>query len=96
MRTAQLLRGDVFIVPDEPSNSLLIRAEPADWEILRQAIETLDLRPLQVLIEMVIVEVRRSSDFNLGVTGEVTREREGDEGTSRRRARSSRSPGWPT
>ncbi len=79
--TAQL-RGDVSIVPDEPTNALIVRAEPADWEVLRQLIEALDQRPLQVLIEVVIAEVRRTSDLSIGFTGEVTREREGAEGTS--------------
>lgn len=68
------LEGTVQIVPDEATNSLLVRASPADWEILRTTIEQLDLRPLQVLIEVLIVEVRRTDDFSLGVTGEVDSE----------------------
>jgi general secretion pathway protein D len=76
------LQGDVIIVPDEPTNSLLVRSQPGDWEILQQAIEALDLRPLQVLIEVVIAEVRRTTDFDLGVTGDVTRTREGETGTT--------------
>jgi len=63
------LSGAVQIVPDEATNSLLVRAAPADWEVLLQAIEALDLRPLQVLIEVVIAEVRRSSSLQLGVSG---------------------------
>lgn len=72
--------GEVLIVPDEPTNSLLVRAQPADWEVLLQAIEALDLRPLQVLIEVTIAEVRRTSDFSVGVTGTVSRE--GETGTT--------------
>ncbi len=79
--TAQL-GGDVSIVPDEPTNVLIVRAEPADWEVIRQLIDALDQRPLQVLIEVVIAEVRRTDDLQAGFTGEVTREREGAEGTS--------------
>lgn len=60
--------GVVQIVPDETTNSLLVRATPDDWEVLSHAIEALDLRPLQVLIEVVIAEVRRSSDLALGVS----------------------------
>jgi type II secretory pathway component GspD/PulD (secretin) len=48
--------------------SLLVRASPRDWEIVSQAIQALDLRPLQVLIEVVIAEVRRTSDLQLGVS----------------------------
>lgn len=66
------LRGAVQIVPDEGTNSLLVRASPPDWEVIRQAIESVDLRPLQVLIEVVIAEVRRSSDLEVGVSGSVS------------------------
>lgn len=65
------LIGDVQIVPDETTNSLLIRAQPADWEVIRQAVEALDLRPLQVLIEVVIAEVRFSREKGLSVSGSV-------------------------
>jgi general secretion pathway protein D len=61
------LEGDVQIVPDDITNSLLIRATTGDWTILEQAILALDLRPLQVVIEVVIAEVRRSGDLSLGV-----------------------------
>ena len=65
------LRGDVQIVPEEATNALLVRAEPTDWDVIRQAIESLDLRPLQVLIEVLIAEVRRTSDFQVGTSGRV-------------------------
>jgi general secretion pathway protein D len=65
------LRGDIQIVPDEATNALLIRAEAVDWEVVRQAIEALDLRPLQVLIEVLIAEVRNTKDLNLSVSGKV-------------------------
>jgi general secretion pathway protein D len=61
------LEGDVQIVPDELTNSLLIRATAGDWTILEQAIAALDLRPLQVVIEVVIAEVRRTGDLEAGV-----------------------------
>jgi general secretion pathway protein D len=65
------LVGEVQIVPDEATNSLLVRAQPADWTIIQQTIETLDLRPLQVLIEVLIAEVRHTKDFALGVSARV-------------------------
>ena len=61
------LQGDVQIVPDEVTNSLLVRATAADWGIIQEAISSLDLRPLQVVIEVVIAEVRRTGDLNVGV-----------------------------
>lgn len=65
------LKGDVQIVPDETTNSLLIRAQTADWDVIKQAIEALDLRPLQVLIEVTIAEVRRTSESDLSLSGKV-------------------------
>jgi len=60
------LSGPATIVPDELTNSLLIRASQADFDLLRQGIEQLDIRPLQVLIEVMIVEARRDRRFSFG------------------------------
>lgn len=68
------LLGNVLIVPEEVTNSLLIRASPADWAIIEQAVAALDLRPLQVVIEVVIAEVRRTSDLDIGVAFGLSRE----------------------
>jgi len=77
------LEGDVQIVPDEITNSLLVRATTGDWAILEQAIEALDLRPLQVVIEVVIAEVRRTGDLDVGVGFGVSNvEEEGGEGVT--------------
>ena len=62
------LQSQVLIVPDEVTNSLIIRATPADYQIMTQAIQALDLRPLQVLIEVVIAELRRTNDLDVGIT----------------------------
>jgi general secretion pathway protein D len=66
------LHGEIQIVPDEATNSLLVRARPDDWEVLRQTIAAMDLRPLQVLIEVVIAEVRRTRDLTVGVSGTIS------------------------
>lgn len=60
------LAGAVTIVPDEMTNSLLVRASQGDYEVLEQAIAGLDIRPLQVLIEVLIVEARTDRSFSLG------------------------------
>src|SRR5207302_7264462 len=60
------LSGPVTIVPDELTNSLLIRASQQDYDILKQGVEQLDIRPLQVLIEVMIVETRRDRTFSFG------------------------------
>ncbi|HEX8363054.1 MAG TPA: secretin N-terminal domain-containing protein, partial [Longimicrobium sp.] len=64
--------GDIQIVADEPTNALLVRAAPGDWEVIRQAIDLLDLRPLQVLIEVVVADVRRSRGLEVGVSARGT------------------------
>jgi type II secretory pathway component GspD/PulD (secretin) len=61
------LSGPVALFPDQRTNSLLIRASHADYQTLADAITRLDTRPLQVLIEVVIAEVRRDRQFSLGV-----------------------------
>jgi general secretion pathway protein D len=60
------LTGPVTIIPDELTNSLLIRASEQDFEVIRQAVEQVDVRPLQVLIQVLIVEVRRDRALSLG------------------------------
>lgn len=68
---AAALAGQVTIVPDELTNSLLIRASPADFEVMKAAVDQLDIRPLQVLIEVLIVEARSDRNFALGNTVRV-------------------------
>jgi general secretion pathway protein D len=60
------LRGPTTVVPDEITNALLIRASRADFDVLSSAVTQLDIRPLQVMIEVLIVEARRDRSFNLG------------------------------
>ena len=60
------LAGPVTIVPDELTNSLLIRASQQDYDVLKQGVEQLDIRPLQVLIEVMIVEARHDRSFSFG------------------------------
>ena len=67
------LQGDVQIVPDETTNSLLVRAVPADWAVIERAIQAVDLRPLQVLIEVLIAEVRRDRELEVSISGEASR-----------------------
>lgn len=61
------LTGETTIVPDASTNSLLIRANPSDYELITAAVKELDMRPLQALIEVLVVEVRRDRSLELGV-----------------------------
>ena len=62
------LSGEVTIVPDAGTNSLMIRASQRDFELIQAAVQELDVRPLQVLIEVLIVEVRKDRGFTFGVS----------------------------
>lgn len=65
-QTAEL-GGDVTIIPDPRTNSLLVRASREDFDLIRAAVEQLDVRPLQVLIQVIIAEVRRDRSFSYGL-----------------------------
>ena len=69
--------GEVRVVPEESTNSLIVRATAADWQVVQRVIQAVDLRPPQVLIEVSIAEVRRSADLSLGVSGSGTYTKEG-------------------
>ena len=72
------LESDVRIVPDEVTNALLVRATPADWGVVREAVDALDLRPLQVMIEVLIAEVRRDRTYDVGLSATTPAETDED------------------
>ena len=63
--------GDIRVIAEETSNSLLIRATDSDWALIQQIVQGVDLRPLQVLIEVTIAEVQRTHDLDIGVSGSL-------------------------
>ncbi|HEX4683282.1 MAG TPA: secretin N-terminal domain-containing protein [Gemmatimonadaceae bacterium] len=65
--------NDIRIIAEESTNSLLIRATDSDWQLIQQIVQGVDLRPLQVLIEVTIAEVQRTHDLDIGVSGTVRR-----------------------
>ncbi|MCL4213525.1 MAG: hypothetical protein KJZ74_06390 [Gemmatimonadales bacterium] len=62
------LSGTTVIVADVRGNNLLVRATSQDLELVRAVVTALDIRPLQVLIEVLVAEVRR--DRSIGVNTE--------------------------
>lgn len=62
---------DVVIVPDFRTNSLLVRATAADYALVRAAVEQVDVRPLQVLIEATVAYVRRDFTLQWGLRAAV-------------------------
>jgi len=75
------LSGDVTIVPDSRSNSLLIRASQSDFDLITAAVNALDTRPLQVLIDVIIAEVQRDRSFAFGVDATLPPTRVGSTNT---------------
>ncbi len=69
------------IVAEEATNSLIVRATDSDWALVQQVLGSVDLRPLQVLIEVTIVQVQRTHDLNLGIGGNATRKSASGVGT---------------
>jgi general secretion pathway protein D len=68
---AAVLTGDLTIVADARANSLLVRANRADFELIQAAVQQIDIRPPQALIEVLIVEARRDRSFSLGVEAAI-------------------------
>lgn len=73
------LRREVTIVPDLTTNSLLIRATPDDFEVIRAAVDMLDVRPRQVMIEVLVAEARRDALTQIGLEVFVSNEPSGDD-----------------
>ena len=79
----QGLLGRTTIVPDQATNSLVIRTAPPNFSVLQETIDQLDVRPPQVLLEVLIAEVTldRANQYGInwqlftqkGVSGDSTR-----------------------
>ena len=79
----QGLVGRTTIVPDQATNSLVIRTAPPNFSVLQETIDQLDIRPPQVLLEVLIAEVTldRANQYGInwqvftqrGVSGDSTR-----------------------
>lgn len=69
--TAAALSGDMTVIPDERANSLLLRVNRSDFELIERLVEQIDVRPLQVLIEVLIAEVRRDRSVGMNVESSV-------------------------
>ncbi|HEY9226745.1 MAG TPA: secretin N-terminal domain-containing protein, partial [Gemmatimonadaceae bacterium] len=74
--------SEIRIIAEESSNSLLVRATEADFQLVQQVVQGVDLRPLQVLVEVTIAQVQRTHDFDLGVSGTVNYGTNGKNATS--------------
>ncbi|MDY6862823.1 MAG: type II secretion system secretin GspD [Thermodesulfobacteriota bacterium] len=61
------LRGEVNIVADETTNSLIVKATPRDYGIVKDVLKSLDIIPRQVLIEVIIAEITLDDSNQFGV-----------------------------
>lgn len=61
------LVGLTTIVPDPATNSLVIRTSPPNYPVLQETIEALDIRPAQVLLEVMIAEITLDESTRYGI-----------------------------
>lgn len=76
------LTGELTVVADARANSLIIRANRNDYELIRGLVAQLDVRPLQVLIEVLIAEVRRDHSIGINVEGTLHETTVGKQGAT--------------
>jgi general secretion pathway protein D len=79
--TSISLESGVSIVADAVNNSLLIRSTPSEYRKIREALDELDIQPLQVLVEATIVEVTLSGELRYGLQWFFTTRHGGKKGT---------------
>ncbi|MBN1879905.1 type II secretion system secretin GspD [bacterium] len=68
------IQGEVSIVADERTNSLIIVTAPVNYPYIESTIKKLDIMPKQVLIEVLIVDVTLDESSELGVSWSMATE----------------------
>ena len=66
-KSAPVVSDKVKITADKATNSLIIMADKDDYQVLENVIKTLDIPRPMVYIEALIMEIRDTDDFSLGV-----------------------------
>jgi general secretion pathway protein D len=61
------LTGEVSIIPDEVNNAIVIKANAADYAKIKATIQSLDIVPRAVLIEVMLAEISLTDDLKYGV-----------------------------
>ncbi len=61
------LEAEVAFIPDEATNSIVIKAREKDYRIIRNVLEKLDQIPRQVLINVIIAELSLSGSAEYGI-----------------------------
>jgi general secretion pathway protein D len=73
--TKGALVGQTTIVPDPATNSLVIRTAPPNFALLKETIDGLDVRPAQVLLEVLITEVTLDRATQYGINWQLFTQR---------------------
>lgn len=61
------ITGEVQVISYATTNTLIIKANPRDYEIVESVLEQLDIVPRQVLIEVAIAEVTLTENTEFGI-----------------------------
>ncbi len=77
LRVASRFKNPIVITPDVDTNSLIIMAQPDDYNALVKVIKQLDRRPLQVYVEAMIVEVSVDKAKDLGTKWRLAAQQNG-------------------
>lgn len=77
---ASSLAGQVSIIADTDSNSLIIRTSPSNYDRVKQVLEELDKPVAQVLIKVLIAEVTHDNGYDVGTELSVLNLRAGGNG----------------
>ena len=64
---SSFVEGEIKIVTDETTNSIIVLATPHDYSIIKETMVKLDIIPKQVLIEVLIADVGLSGDTQFGI-----------------------------
>ncbi len=64
--------GEVRVIADKDTNSLLILATAGDYEVIENALKKLDVIRRQVLVEVLLAEVKLVDDLEFGISWFIT------------------------
>ena len=62
------------IIPDEPTNSLIIRGSASEYAAILETLKTIDVYPRQVLLEVLIGDVTLDDTLRLGIDWNYVRQ----------------------
>ncbi|MFZ2445033.1 MAG: type II secretion system secretin GspD [Syntrophobacteraceae bacterium] len=63
----KIFTGEVTLIADEVNNAIVTRANAVDYAKIKKTIETLDILPRAVLIDVMIAEITLNKDFQYGI-----------------------------